>query len=289
MSGITRLDWSTFDANDRLQPLRIVTTDTHAMRSVVLGRREGNFHNLTTLLRCLKASMLVPGIAGELVGVTATNRAPFNVREHLQNYNSSNNNSSSNADHYRGANNKVDSGASIDTHDSDYSPYKKAHLSNDDNSNDDISHPVHESSHSHTNRTPTDHSHRRSDLDDNAVRTGPTPSTTTNIPDTITPLVDAFLVEPMPYRSAVREGATHAIVLRTRPDPINMNIPTHKRATGIYENIIANRFFMSNQLQRPRSWLLSLKHQEIYLSDCKLSIELLYIWIDGLHDWMILP
>jgi len=33
------------------------------------------------------------------------------------------------------------------------------------------------------------------------------------------PVADAFMVEPLPYRSAVADGATHVIVLRTRPDP----------------------------------------------------------------------
>ena len=33
------------------------------------------------------------------------------------------------------------------------------------------------------------------------------------------PLVDALMAEPIPYRSAAEDGATHIIVLRTRPDP----------------------------------------------------------------------
>ena len=40
------------------------------------------------------------------------------------------------------------------------------------------------------------------------------------------PLADAFLVEPIPYRSAVNDGATHVIVLRTRPDPCRYVINT---------------------------------------------------------------
>ena len=40
------------------------------------------------------------------------------------------------------------------------------------------------------------------------------------------PLADAFLVEPIPYRSAVEDGATHVIVLRTRPDPCRCVINT---------------------------------------------------------------
>lgn len=32
-------------------------------------------------------------------------------------------------------------------------------------------------------------------------------------------IADAFICEPLPYRSAIEHGATHVIVLRTRPDP----------------------------------------------------------------------
>ena len=36
------------------------------------------------------------------------------------------------------------------------------------------------------------------------------------------PLADALLFEPIPYRSAIAEGATHVLVLRTRPDSVNV-------------------------------------------------------------------
>ena len=36
------------------------------------------------------------------------------------------------------------------------------------------------------------------------------------------PLADAMLFEPIPYRAALTEGATHVLVLRTRPDGVNL-------------------------------------------------------------------
>jgi hypothetical protein len=51
------------------------------------------------------------------------------------------------------------------------------------------------------------------------------------------PLVDAFLCEPLPYRSAVLDGASHVIVLRTRPDPC----PVLGKGPGVFEKLIAKR------------------------------------------------
>ena len=49
---------------------------------------------------------------------------------------------------------------------------------------------------------------------------------------------DAMLFEPIPYRSAVAEGATHVLVLRTRPDEVNI-----VKKGSIFERLIAHRFF----------------------------------------------
>ena len=47
------------------------------------------------------------------------------------------------------------------------------------------------------------------------------------------PLADAMLFEPIPYRAALAEGATHVLVLRTRPDGVNL---VRKQATLGYPN-----------------------------------------------------
>ena len=50
----------------------------------------------------------------------------------------------------------------------------------------------------------------------------------------ITSAFDAFSYEPLPYRSAVKEGATHVLVLRSRPEGFNI-----KTKPGIYERGVA--------------------------------------------------
>jgi hypothetical protein len=52
------------------------------------------------------------------------------------------------------------------------------------------------------------------------------------------PLADAMLFEPIPYRAALAEGATHVLVLRTRPDGLNL-----VRKQAVIEKLIAHRFF----------------------------------------------
>lgn len=57
---------------------------------------------------------------------------------------------------------------------------------------------------------------------------------------------DAMLFEPIPYRSAVAEGATHVLVLRTRPDGTNV-----VKKPSVFERLIAHRFFR-RKMRMPR-------------------------------------
>ena len=52
------------------------------------------------------------------------------------------------------------------------------------------------------------------------------------------PIADACLCEPLPYRSAVDDGASHVIVLRTRPDPCHVL----GKGPGVFEKFIATRY-----------------------------------------------
>ena len=63
-------------------------------------------------------------------------------------------------------------------------------------------------------------------------------NTSTVTADNCEPVVDAFLCEPLPYRSAVDDGASHVIVLRTRPDPC----PVLGKGPGVFETLIAKRY-----------------------------------------------
>lgn len=78
--------------------------------------------------------------------------------------------------------------------------------------------------------------------------------------DHFEPLADALLFEPLPFRSAVREGATHVVVLRSRPDGTDV---TGKG--GIFEQLIFRRFFLrKNRLPNMFHRLRMQLHKKIY-------------------------
>jgi predicted patatin/cPLA2 family phospholipase len=76
-------------------------------------------------------------------------------------------------------------------------------------------------------------------------------------------IADAFMCEPMPYRSAIESGATHVIVLRTRPDPS----PVLGKGPGVFERIISKRFFARYKEDSAQAWLMDLQHHRLYAED----------------------
>ena len=78
------------------------------------------------------------------------------------------------------------------------------------------------------------------------------------------PLADALLYEPLPYRTAIaQDGATHCIVLRSRPDGVDV---TGKG--GIFEKLIAHRIFKrKNRLPRMYERLKQHLHKKLYAED----------------------
>ena len=173
MGNIQPLDWETFISNEKKQPLRIITSNLHTFQSTILSRDHGHYSSLNELLKCIRASMLVPGISNGLMAISKTNTIPY-----IRNLNSVNNNN---------------------------------------NQKEEIE----------------------------------------------MALVDAFLFEPLPFRSAIKDGCTHVIVLRTRPDPC----PMLGRGPGIFEKVIANRYFHKHQEYNAANFLLTQKHQLIYAND----------------------
>lgn len=79
----------------------------------------------------------------------------------------------------------------------------------------------------------------------------------------VEPLVDALVAEPIPYRSAVKDGATHVIALRTRPDPS----PILGKPAGVYEKVISRRFFARYAEPEAAEFLLRSDHHKIYAED----------------------
>ena len=76
-------------------------------------------------------------------------------------------------------------------------------------------------------------------------------------------IADAFICEPLPYRSAIEEGATHVIVLRTRPDPS----PVLGKGPGVFERYITRNFFDKYQESQAQAWLMDLQHHRLYAED----------------------
>jgi hypothetical protein len=64
-----KFDWETFENKHkhRQQTLKILVSGVLSKRGVALSYDDKNFHNLDELFICLKASMLIPGVTGDLV------------------------------------------------------------------------------------------------------------------------------------------------------------------------------------------------------------------------------
>ena len=77
------------------------------------------------------------------------------------------------------------------------------------------------------------------------------------------PLADSLLFEPMPYRAALSEKATHVLVLRSRPDGVDV---TGK--TSIFEKMIFRRFFLrKNSLRNIYEYMRKGLHKKRYAED----------------------
>jgi predicted patatin/cPLA2 family phospholipase len=76
------------------------------------------------------------------------------------------------------------------------------------------------------------------------------------------PFFDAFCVEPLPYRSAVAEGATHCLVLCSRPADY---VPT--TTPRFYENVVTPIYFKSHGEPKVASFFKRGGQQYIYAED----------------------
>lgn len=78
----------------------------------------------------------------------------------------------------------------------------------------------------------------------------------------MTPCFDAFCFEPLPYRSAVEDGATHVLVLRSRPECFQA-----KTSPGVYEKGVAPLYFRSHGEEETARFFEKGGQQYIYLED----------------------
>lgn len=87
---------------------------------------------------------------------------------------------------------------------------------------------------------------------------------------------DGVLFEPLPYRSAIEEGFTHILVLRTRPS----NAPVQDRV-GVYEKWIAGPYFHENHMPEVAELIMAGRHVDIYREDMKYLRDKNHHWSEG--------
>jgi predicted patatin/cPLA2 family phospholipase len=77
----------------------------------------------------------------------------------------------------------------------------------------------------------------------------------------VEPLADALVFEALPYRTAINEGATNVVVLRTRPDGVDV-----VGKTSPFEKLIFNRFFgrKNKQLKDIKTHMRTHQHKKSY-------------------------
>lgn len=78
----------------------------------------------------------------------------------------------------------------------------------------------------------------------------------------VSPCFDAFCFEPIPYRSAVKEGCTHVLDLCTRPENFDL-----KTKPGVYEQGVAPLYFRSHGYPEVAEFFEKGGQQFIYAED----------------------
>lgn len=77
------------------------------------------------------------------------------------------------------------------------------------------------------------------------------------------PLADSLLFEPLPFRSAINDGATHVVTIRSRPDGVDV---TGK--ASVFERLIFRRFLLrKNRLPHIFKYLKQYLHKKRYGED----------------------
>ena len=152
------LDWAAFWRAQPSQPLKVVASGLRTRRARVLSAEGGHFASLPELARCMRASMLLPGIAGPTIN----------------------------------------------------------------------------------------------DIEGLCDGTGGDE-----------PLADALILEPIPYRSAIAEGATHTLVMRTRADGDKVT-----KDMSVIERLLMRRFFKrKNDLPEMYDHMRDGVNRRIYAED----------------------
>lgn len=287
MGVLQPLDWEIFTKNEASQPLRIVASSLKTLTPLVMSRENKNYGDMPSLLSCIRASMSVPGITGNLMALSENNRkknffplghalsVPFSVHtrkkvEHLYETSKVTNvdltvesavtnetNMKMKVTESKTMKSKIlqqfiaiaasalaillqlirqlrgDVGQKWMSEKNSAANEIYGIKENSDNisqqkRNNDIIHKSNEGTKESAIKSTIEKSRGDDKINKKSVRI--------SVED-CEPIVDAFLCEPLPYRSAVQEGASHVIVLRTRPDPC----PVLGKGPGVFEKLIAKR------------------------------------------------
>lgn len=181
-------DWKAFQNNEQKLKLNIITSNIRNFTSIVLNRENGSYKNMAEFKMCLRASMLLPGVTGDLMCLRDSERTPMRYEEAM----------------------------------------------------------------SHRNIIQRIH-----DRDDN--RNGDSEVL-------YTPIADAYLTEPIPYKSAIQDGCTHIIVIRTRPDSKHIRL-TRNRIVRQLEKVIIKNYFTPYNESQAVEYVNTRVHHKIYEQD----------------------
>ncbi|KAL7480569.1 hypothetical protein ACHAW6_011191 [Cyclotella cf. meneghiniana] len=97
----------------------------------------------------------------------------------------------------------------------------------------------------------------------NSTMLGPAMFARNKVQGDYEPMADALMFEPLPFRPAISEGATHVICLRSRPDGVDV---TGK--SSLFERLIVRRFFIrKNKLQEAYLYMKKHLHKKRYAED----------------------
>ncbi|KAL7540727.1 hypothetical protein ACHAXR_010333 [Thalassiosira sp. AJA248-18] len=163
------LDWEAFEDMQKVQPLKVIASGLKSEKAFILDMEKGSFSNIEELSCCMRASCLLPGVAGPVMNM----KSPPEDGKQLQ-----------------------------------YDMTPRNNYGGDD----------------------------------------------------YEPLADALLYQPLPYRAAVSEGATHVICLRSRPDGVDV---TGK--SSIFEKMIVRRFLLrKNSLRKAYEHMRKHLHKKVY-------------------------
>mmetsp|Transcript_5300 Transcript_5300/g.12026 ORF Transcript_5300/g.12026 Transcript_5300/m.12026 type:complete len:618 (-) Transcript_5300:175-2028(-) len=162
------LDWEAFEEMQKVQPLKVMASGLKSERAFIMDMEKGSFSNIEEMACCMRASCLLPGVAGPVMNM----------------------------------------------------------------------------------KSPQPDGKQQYDMKPRNNQEG----------DDYEPLADALLFEPLPYRAAISEGATHVICLRSRPDGVDV---TGK--SSVFERMIVRRFLLrKNSLRKAYEYMIKHFHKKLY-------------------------